>query len=455
MTSHSGLYVKMSRHQHQQPPVFSDEGAEYMNLLYSAVAAQGGGGSVEAAMSPYLAMTAPAPAPQHYTAVSAIYDQIQSRAESCEQLREAGRGQQQQHGSRALEQFRQLMVEVERKRQFRVGLNLFNSLPDLGVDYLVKLNFIELSPLSVAKFLYKNQSLSKLKIGEYLGQHESAFCAKVLSLFLQEFDFAGLRLDKAVRRLVALVQMPAQADRVEKIMETFVKRFIKCNPGSGAAGGPDTLVTLAAAIVQLSRELHPGPGKQRPARKVSEKDFVSRLSCGAAEAVDPRLSKAVYKSVKKRPVTSEPDHVSQAAALEASLATPAPATLAAPHRRLVCLCRVYTVRNINTESEAEARSHPRTAWLFNDLLVLVKASGKGASVYKESFPLLGLEVSLFRAGAHRFGVQVVRKKGREILVSLSLDTEQDQYKFVMDLQESVFEMEAMHRAAREANMAKQ
>ena len=60
MTSHSGLYVKMSRHQHQQPPVFSGEGAEYMNLLYSAVAAQGGG-SVEAAMSPYLAMTAPAP----------------------------------------------------------------------------------------------------------------------------------------------------------------------------------------------------------------------------------------------------------------------------------------------------------------------------------------------------------------------------------------------------------
>ena len=73
MTSHSGLYVKM-RHpsRPQQQPVFSGEGAEYMNLLYSAVAAQGGG-SVKAAMSPYLAaMTAPAP--QHYTAVFAIYD---------------------------------------------------------------------------------------------------------------------------------------------------------------------------------------------------------------------------------------------------------------------------------------------------------------------------------------------------------------------------------------------
>ena len=77
MTSHSGLYVKM-RHpiRPQQPPVVSGERAEYMNLLYSAVAAQGGGGSVEAAKSHNLAMTAPAP--KHYTAVFAIYDEAPS-----------------------------------------------------------------------------------------------------------------------------------------------------------------------------------------------------------------------------------------------------------------------------------------------------------------------------------------------------------------------------------------
>ena len=52
-----------------------DKEAEYMNLLYSAVAAQGGG-SVEAAMSPYLAMTAPTPDRYHqFTIVSAIYEE--------------------------------------------------------------------------------------------------------------------------------------------------------------------------------------------------------------------------------------------------------------------------------------------------------------------------------------------------------------------------------------------
>ena len=169
---------------------------------------------------------------------------------------------------------------------------------------------------------------------------------------------------------------------------------------------------------------------------------------------DQKLLKTVYKSIKKKPLISEMDHVNQTELLQQTLVGPSAPHLAAPHRRLVCLCSLYQVKNINTDSEAEAKSHPRVIWLFNDLLVIVKQSGKSSYVYKESIPLLGLEVSLFKAGAYRFGVQIVRKKDREILLSLSLDTEQDQYKFVMDLQESIFEMESMHRAAREANMIK-
>ena len=41
------------------------------------------------------------------------------------------------------------MVEVERKRQYRVGLILFNTSPETDVDYLGKGNILELSPWSV------------------------------------------------------------------------------------------------------------------------------------------------------------------------------------------------------------------------------------------------------------------------------------------------------------------
>ena len=88
-----------------------------------------------------------------------------------------------------------------------------------------------------------------MKIGEYLGQFESAFCMKVLSLFVQEFDFAGLRFDKAVRKLLTFIKVPGNPDRVEKIMEAFVKRFVKCN--NSQAGRTEGLVVLACSIIQL------------------------------------------------------------------------------------------------------------------------------------------------------------------------------------------------------------
>ena len=41
-----------------------------------------------------------------------------------------------------------------------------------------------------------------------------------------------------------------------------------------------------------------------------------------------------------------------------------------------------------------------------------------------------------------------------MLATLNADSEQDRYKFVMDLQESIFEMDLMERAFREANLIK-
>ena len=68
----------------------------------------------------------------------------------------------------------------------------------------------------------------------------------------------------------------------------------------GAGDSLHPLVTLPAATIRLNPELRPDPSKQRDAMKVSDNDFVLRVSCGAAEATDPRQSKDVYMSIKKR-----------------------------------------------------------------------------------------------------------------------------------------------------------
>eukprot|EP00092_Neocalanus_flemingeri_P013794 GFUD01014880.1.p1 GENE.GFUD01014880.1~~GFUD01014880.1.p1 ORF type:complete len:961 (+),score=185.10 GFUD01014880.1:150-3032(+) len=475
MTSHSGVYVKM----HPMSPVFAPDNpdSEYMNLLYSAVQRQGGTGSVENAMSPYLEMTA-----NNLTnnvknlrnaaidSVSAIYAQIESSRGSSEELNLQAGGTRGGHlaqvdkqrktptgKSKQLTEFRELMLEVEKKRHFRVGLNLFNTNPDMGMDYLVKQNFIELSPLSVAKFLYKDQGLAKAKVGEYLGQLQSAFSMKVLSVFMEEFNFCGLRIDKALRQLLDYVKVPGDAQKIEKIMEVFGKRFNKCNPSfASKLKCQESVVTLAFAIMLLNTDLH--TTNLKADKKMLEKEFMNSLKLADdGHDFDHKLLKSVYKGIKKQPFSSGIDHVAQTNLFQANLIGKPP-QFAESHRRLVCLCRLAEVLDINTKKESESQNHPRDIWLFNDMMVLTKVAGKsnGKHIYnyRESFPLRGMEVTLFHTPVFKYGIQVTRKCDSVVLATLNADSEADRYKFVMDLQESIFEMDLMERAFREANLIK-
>lgn len=70
--------------------------------------------------------------------------------------------------------------ETVRKRQYRVGLNLFNKKPERGISYLIRRGFLENSPQGVARFLISRKGLSKQMIGEYLGNLQNPFCMTVL-----------------------------------------------------------------------------------------------------------------------------------------------------------------------------------------------------------------------------------------------------------------------------------
>ena len=119
--------------------------------------------------------------------------------------------------------------------------------------------------------------------------------------------------------------------------------------------------------------------------------------------------------------------------------------------------------DINTKKEAEAHAHARDIWLFNDMLIVTKiVAGRTSSAtrggpmyaYRDSFSLRGTEVTLFHTPVYKYGVQISRKGDGAVLATLNAASEQDRYKFVMDLQESIFEMDVMERAIRDANMIK-
>ncbi|QQP52541.1 Guanylnucleotide exchange factorlike, partial [Caligus rogercresseyi] len=320
--------------------------------------------------------------------------------------------------ARAMAEYRELMAEVETKRRYRIGLNLFNREPMLGIQYLSN-SFLELSPPSVAKFLHDCSGLSKHKVGEYISELGNAFCMKVLTCFMDRFDFSDLRMDKAVRKVLELLHIPGDASRLRKILEVFSKRYVKCNPGFVSGDDP------CEAVLAFSY-----------AKKLNE--FTERLS---RFHLDSKTLKSVYKAVKKEDFVDGGDHYTQT--LPNSRQT---ARIASHSRRLVCICQMLEVPDIMAKKDPDQNSRRRDIFLFNDLLIVTRQSskfGKKTSlIYKDSFPLVGLELSLFHTSLYGFGVQIVRKGSQSpesVLLTLNADSELDRYKFVMDLQESILE----------------
>lgn len=122
------------------------------------------------------------------------------------------------------------LSETARKRQYRVGLNLFNKKPERGITYLIRRGFLENTPQGVARFLISRKGLSRQMIGEYLGNLQNSFNMAVLECFARELDLSGMQVDVALRKFQAYFRMPGEAQKIERLMEVFSQRYCQCNP---------------------------------------------------------------------------------------------------------------------------------------------------------------------------------------------------------------------------------
>ena len=339
-------------------------------------------------------------------------------------------------------------TETVRRRNYRVGLNLFNSSPDSGITYLARKEFIDLTPPAVAKFLIGRKGLSKRVVGEYICNLQKPFNLAVLQCMIYDMDFSGLHLDIALRQLLAEVHIPGEAQKIEKLVEVFSRRYIECNQMfvSGFKA-PDTIFILAYAMVLLNTDLHNKSIK--PEKRMRQEDFLRNLrGIDAGRNVDEDMLKGIYDRIKVVEFKEGPDHVSQVTKVQETITGAKRPNLNSSWRRLVCFCRVAEVADINKKDKKDA--HQRGIFLFNDLLVVTKSeksrSKKQVHQFRHSVPLAGLRVNMYRTTHHQFGVQLQARAGAKVAATFSCRSYNDQQRFVSDLQESIAEVEEMERA---------
>ncbi|KAL7031591.1 hypothetical protein ACKWTF_007068 [Chironomus riparius] len=347
------------------------------------------------------------------------------------------------------------LSETIRKRQYRIGLNLFNKKPEKGITYLMHKNFLENSPHAVSKFLISRKGLSRQMIGEYLGNIQQPFNMAVLEYFAEEMDFSGLATDVALRKFQGYFRMPGEAQKIERLMEVFSHRYSMCNPDViSKLRSPDTIFVLAFAIIMLNTDLH--TPNLKADRRMKCEDFIKNLrGIDDCMDIDKNLLIGIYERIKETEFKTASDHVTQVMKVQKTIVGKK-LNLAVPHRRLVCYCRLY---EIDINKKERQGLHQREVFLFNDLLVVTKILTKKKSsvtyTFRNSFSLVGLVVTLLDVPNYPFCIRLSQKVDGKVLATFNARNEHDRCKFADDLRESIAEMDEMESIRIEIELERQ
>ncbi|KAG0364361.1 hypothetical protein BGX24_004645, partial [Mortierella sp. AD032] len=112
--------------------------------------------------------------------------------------------------------------------------------------------------------------LKREEISCYLGAAKP-FNRRVVTHYMNHFDFGGKRLDGAFRQLCQKLMLKGESQEVDRVLEAFAQRYIDCNPQS-IFGTKDVVHAITYSILLLNTDLH--VVQQSSSSKMSRSAFV-------------------------------------------------------------------------------------------------------------------------------------------------------------------------------------
>ncbi|TFK74047.1 hypothetical protein BDN72DRAFT_956116 [Pluteus cervinus] len=123
--------------------------------------------------------------------------------------------------------------------------------------------------------------LLKEKIAEWLGGQ--VLINKVaLKHYIDFFDFTGLRLDLAFRKLCTKLFLKGETQQVDRILDEFSRRYWDCNPG-GLYGSANIVHAVSYSLLLLNTDLHIADHNN----KMSRSQFVKNTMTAIQMQINP------------------------------------------------------------------------------------------------------------------------------------------------------------------------
>uniref|UniRef100_A0A7N4Q231 Cytohesin 4 n=1 Tax=Sarcophilus harrisii TaxID=9305 RepID=A0A7N4Q231_SARHA len=151
--------------------------------------------------------------------------------------------------------------QVQKEKELCIGRKKFNMDPGKGIQYLIEHKLLSSNTEEIAQFLYKGEGLNKTAIGDYLGERDP-FNLKILQAFVDLHEFANLHLVQALRQFLWSFRLPGEAQKIDRMMESFAARYCLCNPD--VFQSTDTCYVLSFSIIMLNTSLHNPNVRDKP-----------------------------------------------------------------------------------------------------------------------------------------------------------------------------------------------
>jgi len=192
-----------------------------------------------------------------------------------------------------------------RKKIIIQGATKFNESPKAGIAYLAAQSVIEKpdDPHSVTKFLKGTTRISKKILGEYISKKDNEH---ILEAFLDLFDFAGKRVDEALRELLESFRLPGESALIERILTVFSEKYCANSTPKGVAD-KDAVYILTYAIIMLNTDQH--SPKVKSQNRMSHDQFAKNLrGVNGNGDFAPEYLQGIYDSIKTNEIILPDEH---------------------------------------------------------------------------------------------------------------------------------------------------
>lgn len=202
----------------------------------------------------------------------------------------------------------QLREQRRVKKTIIQGANRFNEKPHKGLAFLQSEGIIGdmEDPKAVAKFLKGTTRINKKILGEFMAKKGND---KVLSEFLELFDFTGMRVDEALRQFLESFRLPGESQLIERILAVFSQKYISSDVQPDCADA-DTVFILTYAILMLNTDQH-NPVLKGKKRMVID-DFARNLrGVNGGKDFDIEYLQAIFDTIRTNEIILPDEHDNQ------------------------------------------------------------------------------------------------------------------------------------------------